>query len=224
MTRIKICGLSEVESALVAIEAGVDFLGMILAPGRRQISPEKAAEISRTVHGLNNHPAVVGVFVNAAAGEVNRIAEYCQLDRVQLSGDETWSYCQEIERPVIKVIHVAETDTAGRVLADIEQGNRILRGSDFICLLDSKVGGAYGGTGRMLNWQLAKEVSARLPVVVAGGLSPANVGRLVTEVQPWGVDVSSGVESYGRKDAAKIRAFVESVRKAETDINQTVKL
>jgi len=97
-------------------------------------------------------------------------------------------------------------------------GYRLYSEREFICLLDSKTKEAYGGTGETYDWQLAKEVSARFPMMVAGGLTPANVGQLVKEVRPWGVDVSTGVETNGRKDASKIRAFVEAVRKAEGDV------
>ena len=92
---------------------------------------------------------------------------------------------------------------------------------ELICLLDTKVEDAYGGTGQAFNWQLAKDVSARFPVLVAGGLTPANVGRLVEEVQPWGVDVSSGIESHSQKDTAKIIDFIEAVRKIEAKVSQS---
>jgi phosphoribosylanthranilate isomerase len=218
MTRIKICGLTEKEHVLAAAEAGADFLGVVFAPSRRQISTKQALQLIEAICHLNTRPAVVGVFVNAGAEEVNRIAAYCHLDRVQLSGDEPWEYCLNIQRPIIKTIHVLKTSTAEGIMSDMATGYRLLRHQNLICLLDSKVGETYGGTGRAFNWKLAGKVAARFPVLVAGGLTPQNVARLVKQTQPWGVDVSSGVETDGRKDRDKIVAFIKKVR----EIKQTL--
>jgi phosphoribosylanthranilate isomerase len=215
MTRVKICGIRDKNNALAVVEAGADFIGLVFAPSRRQVSPQQALPLVEVVRGLRSRPAVVGVFVNAAAQEVNDIADYCQLDWVQLSGDESWQYCQELRKAIIKVIPVSSGQKTDEILADIETGYQLLPEKELVCLLDSRVGGAYGGTGQVFNWELAREVSVRFPVIIAGGLTPANVGQLIRKVKPWGVDVSTGVESNGLKDASKIRAFVKAVRSTQ---------
>lgn len=212
MTYIKICGIRDENHALAAIEAGADFIGLVFAPSKRQLSPAKAREIASAVKKNNDTAKVAGVFVNAPTSRVNELTDFCTLDWVQLSGDESWEYCHELKKAIIKVIHVSSGQKTDEILAAIETGYQLLPEKELICLLDSRVGGAYGGTGQVFNWQLAKEVSVRFPVMIAGGLTPANVGQLVREVQPWGVDVSTGVESNGLKDTSKIRAFVKAVR------------
>lgn len=211
MTRIKICGITEAPHALAAAQAGADFIGMVFAPSRRRVSIEKAREIASVVKRLKACPQVVGVFVNTPPSEVNHIAEYCGLDWVQLSGDEPWDYLGEIEKQVIKAVRVRSQQDSEDIIAEINSG-RQLPGQSFICLLDCHVEGSYGGTGKTFDWRLASQVSHRFPVIIAGGLSPQNVGEAIQIARPWGVDVSSGVETKGVKDASKIERFIQTVR------------
>ncbi len=212
VTKVKICGLRETEHILAAAEAGADFVGLVFAESKRQVTPEKAAEMAEAVRKLEKPPAVVGVFVSAPAEEVNRIADECGLDLVQLSGDEDFEYCLDIEKPVIKVIHITEGKTVESICGEIEKGFDRLRGRDVMYLLDTKAGDAYGGTGQPFSRRIAAAVAVRMPVVIAGGLAPENVGEMITEVHPWGVDVSSGVETDGVKDIGKINDFIAEVR------------
>lgn len=212
MTRIKICGITDTEQALAAAEAGADYLGLVFAPSLRRIDPRQAAEVVSEINLLKSHPAMVGVFVNLPAADVNFIAELCRLDRVQLSGDETWEYCGYIRRPIIKAVHIRENGTVKDILEEIEKGYRILSKDKLICLLDTQVKGAYGGTGQAFDWQIAGEVAARFPVIIAGGLTIENVRQLIKKVKPWGVDVSSGVETGGKKDIQKIKDFIQAVK------------
>ena len=212
MTRVKICGITEAAHALAAAEAGADFIGLVFASSRRQVTLEQAKEIALAVRDLEKPPLVVGVFVNTAAPEINRIADHCGLDWVQLSGDEPWEGLREVERPLIKAIRVSRAVNARELIANMSVGYQLL-GKDFTCLLDSKVEGSYGGTGRTFDWRLAKQVAQMFPVIIAGGLSPQNVGQAIKVARPWGVDVSSSVETDGVKDISKIKAFVEAVRK-----------
>ena len=212
MTKVKICGITDVSYAQAAIEAGADLVGVVFAPSPRQVTPYKAREIAAAVkkHGL----PVVGVFVNMPAATVNSIAASCGLDRVQLSGDESWEYCQKIEKPLIKAVHVSPSLSEEELLAYLEDGEKQL-GSKPVYLLDTQVENKYGGTGKVFAWEIAGGAVAKYPVIIAGGLNPENVGELVAALKPWGVDVSSGVESEGVKDVNKIKAFVQAVRSAQ---------
>ena len=214
MTRVKICGIRDKNHALAAVEAGADFIGLVFAPSPRQVTPTQACEIVSAVKKSSDATKVIGVFVNAPASQVNEIADFCALDCVQLSGDESWEYCREIVEPIIKAIRIGQ-QSPEELCAELSAGGELLPAQRFITLLDSQVEGKYGGTGESFNWNLAQQVAERFPVIIAGGLDPKNVARLIETVRPWGVDVSSGVESNGLKDALKIRAFVKAVRSTQ---------
>jgi phosphoribosylanthranilate isomerase len=220
LVKIKVCGLSETGHALAAAEAGADFLGLVFAPGKRRVSPEQAMEIAGLVYGLKNRPKLVGVFVNEMNSYVNRIAGQCRLDYVQLSGAEAWEYCRYIDYPIIKAIPIEAGTSAESVCNEIEEGYRFCSDKDVMVLLDTGAKDVWGGTGRAFDWSLARDVAARFPVMIAGGLNPENVAVLIKEVYPWGVDVSSGVEINGRKDEARIKAFVRAAREAGKELSR----
>lgn len=217
--KVKFCGLQEEAHMVAAAEAGADYVGLVFAASRRQVTPERAERLRSALDCLPTRPAVVGVFVNESPQRVNAIADRCRLDFVQLSGDESGDYCARMALPIMKAIRVFP----GATMQDIENRMEAL-----VCaatvqpvtfLLDTGSDGAWGGTGQMFDWRIARDVAASHPVMVAGGLDASSVGRLVSLVRPYGVDVSSGVEKDGRKDSLLIRAFVDSVRKAEQEID-----
>lgn len=212
MTRVKVCGIMRLEHALVAAEAGADFIGIVFAPSQRRVEPATARALVRALRARSQRPpAVVGVFVNATVEEVSRVADLCGLDYVQLSGDEPLGNCRQVQRPAIKVIHVRP----GMDGAALERAVQRVEQAGLLPMLDARGGRAYGGSGRPFDWAVAQGLSSRYRFLLAGGLTPENVAAAVRQVRPWGVDVSSGVETDGVKDPAKVRAFVRAARAAE---------
>ena len=215
MTRVKICGIREEVHALAAAEAGADFIGLVFAPSQRQVTPAQAEKIATAVKQSGNDTGVVGIFVNMPAPEVNKIADSCNLDWVQLSGNESWEYCREITKPLIKVIGIGQRQSPQQICTALASGVKFLTNQTHIYLLDSQVKGKYGGTGTTFDWSLARQAAEQFPVIIAGGLTPENIARAIKIAAPWGVDVSSGVEVDGIKHIARIRALIEAVRRAD---------
>jgi phosphoribosylanthranilate isomerase len=202
--KVKICGITSIEDAEEAVEAGADALGFMFYPGSpRHVTLEAAQVIERRLP-----PFIIrtGVFVDAAAEEVFEAMHLCGLNLLQFHGHETPEYCRQFGMMTMKAFRVRGPES----LLEIPKY------TTDAYLLDSFVPGRQGGTGEMFNWNLAVEAKEfGKPIFLAGGLTPEIVGDAVKLVQPFGVDVSSGVESSpGKKDAAKMRAFVAAVRSA----------
>jgi phosphoribosylanthranilate isomerase len=215
MTIIKVCGIKSEEHALAAAGAGADFIGLVFAWSHRRVSPAQAQRIVAALKGSHAAAAAVGVFVNAHVGDVLRIADSCRLDWVQLSGDEPWEYCRELARPVIKVVRIASDERPEHYVENLANGDSVLKGQKHIFLLDAAAPNSYGGSGMVFDWQLAAPLAGRFPVMVAGGLTPQNVTEAIRTIRPWGVDVSSGVETGKVKDMEKVKKFVKAVREAD---------
>ena len=201
MVRVKICGITSVEDALQAVQAGADALGFVFYErSPRNLDPLRAANI---ISNLPPFVQTVGLFVNADAGFVNDTADRCRLDLVQLHGDEPPEYCEQIRRRVIKAFRVRDAASLAPVRDYRVAG----------ILLDAYSPGAFGGTGLSFNWELAGIAGKFGPVILAGGLDLDNVREAVERVAPYAVDVSSGVESSpGRKDPEKVREFIKKAK------------
>ena len=215
MTAIKICGIQRAEDAVAAAVAGADFLGLVFVPQRRRrLAEGPAAQIVQELTECpGKTPQVVGLFADQPIDEVNRHINSCPLERVQLCGSESLEYCRQVLAPVIKVIHVLEGGAQSDDLERLAESIQRYRDAGHLVTLDRQVDGLQGGTGKSFDWTIAAELAqAGHEFLLAGGLTPVNVAEAVHSVAPWGVDVSSGVETDGVKDANKIRAFIQLVR------------
>jgi phosphoribosylanthranilate isomerase len=219
MTYIKICGIKNEADALGVAEAGADYIGLVFAESPRQVTPESAAKITSALKKNKTNAKSVGVFVNTAPQVVQQTATQYNLDFVQLSGDEDLDYCRLLNFPLIKVIRLSNSDAAEKLEKQIFKTHISLFDRHFIIMLDVASKGKYGGTGETFDWKLAKPIVERCDVIIAGGLNAENVGEAIGTLKPWGVDVSTGVETKGVKDMKKIIKFIKAVR--EADASQT---
>ncbi|MBU4129002.1 phosphoribosylanthranilate isomerase [bacterium] len=222
---IKICGITNIEDALKAVELGVDALGFVFyEKSPRKITKEKAKEIIDKIQmpvspGIlgkagtitNNQDTItkqrvvkVGVFVDELEEKVNEIASYCNFDILQFHGDETPDYCKKFPQKIIKAFRIKDKES----LANIPKYE-----VDYY-LLDAYSKAMPGGTGRTFNWDLAREAKKfGKPIILSGGLNPENIVEAIERVSPFGVDVSSGVElSPGKKDHKRLKEFITKVR------------
>ena len=205
--KVKICGLTSLEEALQAAEAGADMLGFnFYPPSPRYLT---AAQCDRMIAGLQKHGVhitTVGIFVNTPPKEIASLLDGCGLDLAQLSGDEPPEDLQILGERAFKALRPDNT----RDIQEVFQIYRT-RKDPPTCLVDAHQVGEYGGTGQTADWKLARSLAKEQPILLAGGLTPENVGQAIAQVRPWGVDVASGVEtSPGRKDLQKIRAFIQA--------------
>ncbi|MFJ3447852.1 phosphoribosylanthranilate isomerase [Pseudomonas sichuanensis] len=202
--RSKICGITRIEDALAAVEAGADAIGLVFyEKSPRAVDVRKARAI---VEALPPFVTTVGLFVNASRCELNEILEVVQLDLLQFHGDESPADCEGYHRPWIKALRVRPGD-------DLEAACKLYAGARGI-LLDAYVPGIPGGTGEAFDWSLIPQHLSK-PIILAGGLSADNVAQAIRQVRPYAVDVSGGVEqAKGIKDAVKIEAFMQAVRQA----------
>jgi phosphoribosylanthranilate isomerase len=201
--RVKVCGITSLDDALMAREAGADALGFIFVPGTpRYVEPARAAGI---IEALDPFVCAVGVFWDHPPDQVSRTAVTCRLDAVQLHGAEPPEAVASSPVPVLKTVKVGGPDD----LAALER----YRPAAF--LLDSPARWSEGERRSPISWQLARVAATRARVILSAGLTPENVGEAIRVARPWGVDVNSGVEtSPGRKDPARVRRFLHEARLA----------
>ena len=217
--KVKICGLTNLEDTIVAIEAGADMLGFNFYSGSpRYIEPGLCSEITGALSAEHAAIPMVGVFVNASTATIANILEKCGLDLAQLHGDEPPEILKQLEGRGFKAIrpqNLLEADAEARRFAHMgpKDGPALL--------VDTYEPGQYGGTGDLGDWSLAGTLANRMPILLAGGLTPDNVTAALEQVRPWGVDVASGVESRpGQKNAGKLRQFIQAVRDSEREMIQ----
>jgi len=204
---VKICGITKLQDAVSAARFGADAVGFVFADSPRKVTPKQARKIAKAMPA---GPEKVGVFVNRPLDEIEEIVEYCGLDLVQLHGDEDPAYCSMLGERAIKALRVrGSTD-----LAKVDK---------YPCravLLDGYENAGRGADDSGFDWRMVSVFDAGLPIIVAGGLTPYNVGKAITTARPFGVDVSSGVEAApGIKDPVLIYRFIEKARKVDYEVN-----
>ena len=225
--KVKICGLTNLADAQAALAAGADMLGFIFFPkSPRYVPPERAQEIIQALKFDYTPPVTVGVFVNESSVAVGQILDFCGLDLAQLHGEEPpkivtddlrgRSYKALRPRSLNEALDLASRYALASSLRSIPRGED----RQPALLVDAYHPSLRGGTGETGNWVLAAALAGRYPLLLAGGLCPANVVEAVHAVRPWGVDVSSGVESApGQKDHAAVRAFVAAAKAASGQLS-----
>ena len=214
---VKICGVRRLSDARVAADAGADYIGIVFVPGRRRrLDPGDARIITDGLRDAGGvAPKSVGLFGDQPLPEVLATIVAAGLDGVQLCGGESVDYCRRVQQSggvgVIKVLHIAD----GAGAADIDAVSVAIdayAAAGCTITLDRQVAGLHGGTGQAFDWRIAARLAERHRFMLAGGLTPDNVAAAVQSAQPWGVDVSSGVETDGVQDADKIRRFIANAR------------
>ena len=215
MIRFKICGLRDVHHAVTAADAGADYLGFVFVEGvRRQLQLDEAEKLIKDYRSRekDGDPALVGLFANQPAEFINSTIKRCGLDYVQLCGDENPEFWLKLDAPVIRQVKVLESLPRAQAVTDALRKVEMAVSRGHMAVLDKHESGSLGGTGKTFDWTIAWEIARQYPVLLAGGLNPDNVASAIQTVSPWGVDVSSGVETDGVKDADKITAFALAVR------------
>lgn len=208
---VKICGISDPHHALVALDAGADFIGLVFYPGSsRYVSHEQARQIVEVVRAVDpdKNMRIVGLFVDQTAESMNQTAADVGLDMIQLSGNEPAQIVFKLRYPTLGSVRIRKGEWP-RAAARLRDW--LLVAPDAVHV-DTEVSGKFGGTGEVGDWEIAGQIAVRFRTFFSGGLNPGNVVKAAETVKPFAVDVSSGVETNGKKDEQKIRAFIRNAK------------